>query len=437
MSRQIPLIALVLCLCGLGWLLPAAQADASAHRSPAAPLGGVNVLGLFNGASLSNADSEIAVARKLHARVVRAEVPWSTLEPTGPGAIQPRAVAFLDRLIGDAASAGIRVIVFVDSTPCWDSSAPAPLLASCSPYEYSQANSWPPRDPADYGAVCAFLAQRYGTRLAAIEIWNEPDQSNEDYFAGTNKVQLYAELLRAAYPAIKQANPQVPVLAGSLVGANGAFLRDLYADGIKGYYNGLAVHFYTLTLRGVRAIHEVQLANGDTTPVWLTEFGWSSCYPAQQVQEEQTCVTTQTQASNITNTFRSLARAPYVAADVLYDLQNSGTEKFGVLTASGARKPAFNALAQVLASPFGNPSPVTLSLRRRGSQVLAAGSGPVGDVMQLEAFRGRVLRYKAVFTLDRFNRYALLLPQVLGTSGLRVRVYQYWAGLGKAAQRTI
>jgi hypothetical protein len=39
--------------------------------------------------------------------------------------------------------------------------------------------------------------------------------------------------------------------------------------------------------------------------------------------------------------------------------------------------------------------------------------------------------------LNRFNRYALRLPSVLGTSGLRVRVYQYWAGLGRAAQRTI
>ncbi len=74
-------------------------------------------------------------------------------------------------------------------------------------------------------------------------------------------------MLRAAYPAIKQANPNVPVLAGSLVGSNGVFLRALYAAGIKGYYDGLAVHFYNLTLGSLRAIHEVQLANGDTKPL--------------------------------------------------------------------------------------------------------------------------------------------------------------------------
>ena len=91
----------------------------------------------------------------------------------------------------------------------------------------------------------------------------------------------------------------------------------------------------------------------------------------------------------------------------------------------------------MLANPFGSPSRVTLSLSRRHGGVLASGSGPVGDYMQLEAFQGSTLRYKALFTLDRFNRYAIPLPPVLGTRGLTVRVYQYWAGKGKAARRSI
>jgi hypothetical protein len=57
--------------------------------------------------------------------------------------------------------------------------------------------------------------------------------------------------------------------------------------------------------------------------------------------------------------------------------------------------------------------------------------------MELEAFQGSVLRYRALFVLDRFNRYSLALPRVLGTSGLRVMVYQYWAGPGSGAQLSI
>jgi polysaccharide biosynthesis protein PslG len=401
-------------------------------------MGGVNIIGV-GPEPLREADREISQAQALHARIVRTEVPWSELEPRGPGQIDPRSLAFADRLISDAATAGIKVIMLVDSTPCWASSAPASLLGKCAPRRAAgqAANAWPPSNPATYAAFVAFLAQRYGASLAAIEVWNEPDQANEDYFAGPEKPQRYAALLRAAYPAIKQANPNVPVLAGSIVGANGVFLKALYAAGIKGYYDGLAVHYYTLTLASLRSIHEVQVANGDTKPLWLTEFGWSSCWPQYRIQQEQACVTPQIQALNIADTFRSLARTPYVAAEVLYQLQGSTSENFGALNENGARKPAFAALAKVFTSPFGPVSPVTLSLRKQDGRVLASGSGPVGDYMELEAFRGSALRYRALFVLNRFNRYSIRLPSALGTSGLRVRVYQYWAGLGKAAQRSI
>jgi hypothetical protein len=122
---------------------------------------------------------------------------------------------------------------------------------------------------------------------------------------------------------------------------------------------------------------------------------------------------------------------------VLYQLQGSILENFGVLNATGNRKPAFGALSGVLTSPFGHISPVALSLHRRRGRVLASGSGPVGDYMELEAFQGSLLRYRALFTLDRFDRYSITLPRVLGTSGLRVRVYQYWAGPSRGTQHSI
>jgi polysaccharide biosynthesis protein PslG len=433
------LLLLSLALCALAWLAPVGHGEhiAKAHLSTTGPLGGVNIEGVYSGASLTGVDRDIALARALHAKVVRTEMPWSVLEPGWSGKIDPSSLAFADRLVSDATADGIRVIMMVDSSPCWASSAPASLQRACVPGQPSQANAWPPSNPADYAIFVAYLAQRYGTHLAAIEVWNEPDQANQLYFAGPNKPQRYAAILRAAYPAIKQANPSVPVLAGSLVGANGVFLRALYAAGIKGYYDGLAVHFYTLTLASLRSIHEVQLANGDTKPLWLDEFGWSSCYPSQKIQQEQACVTPRTQALNITNMFRSLARTPYVAAEVLYQLQGSTSENFGALNANGTHKPAFAALSRALVSPFGPVSPVTLSLRTHGGRVLASGSGPVGDYMGLEAFLGSTLRYRALFTLNRFNRYSIVLPRVLGTGGLLVRVYQYWAGRGEGAQRSL
>jgi Cellulase (glycosyl hydrolase family 5) len=435
-------LTLALALCALGWLASAATTTravaARAHVSSVVPLGGVNVAGLSYNATPGQADRAIALARALHAKVVRTDTPWSVLEPREPGAIEPQALAFVDRLMNDAAASGIKVIMTVDSTPCWASSAPAALLHKCSPARESQANAWPPSDPSTYAAFVGYLAERYGTQLTAIEVWNEPDQANQDYFAGPEKPRRYAAILRAAYPAIKRANPGISVLAGSLVGSNGVFLRLLYAAGIKGYYDGLAVHFYTLALGSLRAIHETQLAHGDTKPLWLDEFGWSSCWPRYRTQQEQPCVTASLQGTNLADIFRSLARTPYVAADVVYKLQGSTTENFGVVNANGTYKPAFAQLAQVLASPLtGRVDPVTLSLHSRGARVVASGSGPAGDYMGLEAFQGRVLRYRALFALDRFNHYSIGLPRVLGSHGLRVRVFQYWAGVGAGAQRSI
>lgn len=440
MDRRFPKVAVVLTLAlgALAWATPTGDAGQSTRASgSAALLGGVDVPGVDYGSLPADADRAIAAARSLHAKVVRTEVPWSVLEPREPEHLDPRALAFTDRLVRDAAAAGIRVIMTVDSAPCWASSAPTSLLRRCKPLRASTANGWPPRVPADYAAFVAYLAKRYGTQLAAIEVWNEPDQANEVYFAGPSKPKRYAAILRAAYPAIKAASPNLPVLAGALVGSNGAFLRDLYAAGIKGYYDGLAIHYYNLTLASVRSIHEVQLANGDSTPLWLDEFGWTSCWPRQRIQQEQACVTTQTQAANLANTFRALARTSFMAAAVVYKLQNSGNEDFGLLSAGGARKPAFAAFARALAAPFGSVSRVTLSLVRRGGRVVASGSGPVGDYMELEAFQGSVLRFRSLFILDRSNRYSITLPRVLGTSGLRLRVYQYWAGQGSGAQKSI
>jgi hypothetical protein len=429
--------ALAFALCVLAW----APAAGEAHASKAAPvrsalLAGVNIPGLGEQSTAAQADSTIAQARALHAKVVRLEVPWSVMEPQ-QGHIEAGAQAFLDRLVGDAAAAHIGVITVVDSTPCWASSAPSALLAGCNPLADGAAKSWPPSDPGAYAAFVAYLAGRYGPHLAAIEVWNEPDQSNEAYFAGPDKAERYAAVLRAAYPAIKAVDPTLPVLAGSLVGSNGAFLRLLYAAGIKGYYDGLSVHFYTLTLGSLRSIREAQLAAGDTKPLWLDEFGWTSCWPRERIEQEQGCVTPSIQARNLSDTLRTLARTPFVAAAVSYKLTDSPREDFGVLSTTGARKPSFAAFASTVTSPFGSISPITLKLRRKGRQVLATGSGPVGDFMRLEAFRGKALRYWVVFTLNRFDEYSVKLPAALGTQGLRVRVFQYWSGPARTTQKTI
>jgi len=427
------MVALATTAATLAWLAPSGSADtpvSAARQSP--PLGGVNMTGLSFGSSQARVNQAVAWAHSVDAHVIRVEFPWSVLEPRR-GQIDPGALAYTDYLVNRAAAAHIKVLVLAMGTPCWASSAPRSLLRKCKPGQHDGASAWTPREPAAFGSFVAFLAARYSSKLAAIEVWNEPDQANEDYLAGPNKAQHYAEILRAAYPAIKRADPHMKVLGGSLVGSNGAFLKALYAAGIKGYYDGLSVHFYNLVLASLRYTHEVQLQNGDTTPLWLNEFGWSSCWPRQRIQQEQACVTPQVQAANLANTYRSLARTRWVAAEVMYGLQGSRREDFGVLSQTGIHKPAFAALHSVLVSPFGAPTQVTVRLSRRSGRVLASGSGPVGDYLQIEALGNGGIRYRALFTLNRFNSYSIALPEALGAHGLKVSVFQYWMGTAKTA----
>lgn len=416
--------------------IPAAHAQATARAAQGGPLGGVNINGLSSTSTPEDAERSVSQARALHAGVVRIELAWSILRPQSTGGVNAKALAFTDRLMADAAAARIKVVATVDSSPCWASSAPAKLRKVCVVGgNRSAANAWPPSSAAAYASIVGFLAKRYGSKLTAIEVWNEPDQSNQKYFAGPSKPQRYARILRAAYPAVKRGNARTLVLGGSLVGSNGVFLKALYAAGIKGYYDGLAVHFYNLVLGSLRAIHQVQLAAGDTKPLWLNEFGWSSCYPRMRVQEHQACVTAQDQGANLQDVLRSLRGIPYVEAAVVYELRSASVEDFGVLSTTGVRKPAYALLQRALSSPLGSARPVTLRLGSKAGRVVASGSGPVGDYMELDAYQGLVQRYRALFVLDRFNRYKLTLPAALGAHGLRVRVFQFWSGA--AAQSSI
>lgn len=432
--RRLQLGVVVISVC----LALATATTSAGKQARRVPLGGVNIGGVFAGESLTRIDAEVAAAHSLHARLIRVEMPWAQFQPTSATSFAARTVAASDRVVEDAARDHIGVIALVDRTPCWASTAPAQVKSTCVPGRSTgQAYAWPPRESAAFGAFTGWLAKRYGNRLTAIEIWNEPDQSNQHFFAGPEKPSQYAKLLRAAYPAIKQADNQIKVLAGSLVGSNGAFLVALYAAGISGYYDGISVHFYNLTLGSLRAFREVQLAHHDDTPLWLDEFGWSSCWPARRIEQEQACVSQSVQAQNMANTIHELAKSSYVAAATVYELQDSFAESFGVLTVTGKRKPSFYALASALQNPFGAPTPVKLWLRASRGQVVATGSGPVGDYMRLEASVNGVLRYYQIFTLNRFNDFKVVLPRTLGTRKITVSVYQYWLGPRRAAKRRI
>jgi hypothetical protein len=409
----------------------AAVATAPAGASAIVPYYGVDISNLtVQLSSPLGLYSDLDYAHQLHANLVRTEFEWRAFQPNGPGGLDPTATQVADAFFKRAHHLHIKVLLTLEGTPCWASSAPANLRAGCvSTSSGPSAASYPPSDPNTFARFVGQIAARYKADLAAIEVWNEPDHQDQYYFAGPNKPQRYAAILRATYRAIKHADRRIQVLAGSLVGANGVFLSALYAHGIKGYYDAISVHYYDIVLGSIRAIRATQLHHGDRRPIWLDEFGWTTCLP-QRTQGGHDCVNDRIQARDLSDVFAELSRASYVKGAVIYGMTDYAQYDFGLLTQSQHRKPAFGVVARIFATHRARLSPVRVRSRLSGGRVLVYGSTPAGDAMELDAIIGPSLRWKVTFDPNRFNRFSIRLPASLGAHGIHVHVYQYWTGEG-------
>jgi hypothetical protein len=289
------------------------------------------------GVSTSGIISELNILQSAGANVLRVDVGWASLE-TGHGRYDSGYLSKLDALAAGAKARGIQLIATLWWTPRWASAGGAPNDA--------------PSNPADYGHFARFITARYGSELAAVEAWNEPEIHGN--LLASNVPATYAEMVKAFYAGAKRGNPGVAVLAGSLAYADVSFLQALYVDGIKGYYDAISVHPYAdgaapenrnvthSFLGGIEKLHLFQLANGDGTPEWVTEFGWPvGTSPGANTQAQQ--------AAYIEKAFGLMDRLPYVAGATVYELRDMGVEpsnpeeNFGLLHANLAPRPSYTA----------------------------------------------------------------------------------------------
>src|SRR3954451_9158322 len=201
-----------------------------------------------------------------------------------------------DRIVEASQSAGLQVIARVDVAPRW-----------ARPDDNPQG---PPLDYADYSDFIYALVQRYRTgspygRIAAVEVWNEPNLQKDWGSLPVNRQQAadYTRLLQGAYQAAKRADPNITILSAALspTGWNDdtarpddVYLHWLYQAGFASWFDALGVHglgyrwapetvptsvegyahpsFY---FRRVEQMREIMVQYGDADKqLWLTEFGW-------------------------------------------------------------------------------------------------------------------------------------------------------------------
>lgn len=415
-----------------------ALAGAAGLLTAAAPSASAAVFGTQGFGPGESVAQSLATAQRAGAKVFRVEASWAALEPQESGTRDPAAVASLDAVVAATARHGMRTVLFIDRTPCWASAAPDEVRGDCTgrAARSPDVTRYRPADPASVVPVATFLAHRYAARLAAFQVWNEPDQANEKYWAGSDKVESYSAMVKALYKPLKQAAPKVPVLAGSFVGINGRWLQAMYRQGVKGFYDGLAVQFYGVTNYDLRTTRATQLANGDHKPLWLTEFGYTDCYrrggPLKQL--DQNCVSSGAAAQALTDVLTAVRKRSWIAAAIQYDLRDDppGGYTFGLVDLQGRHKSTWTAVRRVLTGRVRSPRRPVVRLRANRGHVDASGTASLTELQTARVFVHGVLRYRATFVTDRTGHWALAVPAVLGTRGIRVSVSGPWTGARSA-----
>jgi hypothetical protein len=210
---------------------------------------------------------------------VRTVFNWALVQPE-PGVTN---FAYTDRIVGLAASHGIKLVPVVRTTPSW---------ASLNPF----ANGAPPRDPSDYATFLTELIARYGPKgsywvehpelpklpVRTWQIWNEPHLNlwwNTDGRSPNAWAREYAQLLKTAKAAIDQSDPGATVVLAALADYAWKYLARLNKFKIGRYYDVAAINLFTArpsyVIRGVRYFRRVMRHGGARRkPVWLTEATW-------------------------------------------------------------------------------------------------------------------------------------------------------------------
>ena len=303
-------------------------------------------------------DRTISLLVDAGVRSVRANVNWKDFQPDGPTTFNSWWVTNVDYVVGQLKAKGIEVVMPVaDGVPYW---------ASADPGRYTDGSGahwnqyWRPRLNSDYATFVGWVARHYAPLgVHAYEVWNEPNYARF-WPSGPNAAD-YAGLLKAAYPAIKAADPTATVVLGGLSQNDYPFLQQLYAAGVAGSFDVAAVHPYSgdptvcwtdsstgmnsvWAFCGLQSVHTVMANNGDgAKAIWLSEFGWSTCSCTNGVTE-------QAQADYLQKAFNSLQGYSYVTKAFFYNFRNNYWQNnspgdieanYGLLRTDYSAKPAY------------------------------------------------------------------------------------------------
>ncbi|MFB0537833.1 MAG: LysM peptidoglycan-binding domain-containing protein [Anaerolineae bacterium] len=145
-----------------------------------------------------------------------------------------------DRVVQQVNEFGLDLIARVDRQPQWAGGG------------YPQ--NGPPNNYQDYADFLYAMASRYKGRIRAYQVWNEPNLNvagRSEWGGRPPNPAEYTALLKVAYQAIKQADPNAMVISAGLSPTSRwddqampdeVFLKGMYAAGAKPYFDVFGAH---------------------------------------------------------------------------------------------------------------------------------------------------------------------------------------------------
>jgi beta-xylosidase/ribosomal protein L24E len=349
--------------------LVASAVTTASPASAATVLPGVGVQFHATWADYTDAQRAAVLDKMAAAKVqwVRVDMGWSAMEERGRGVIAQYHVDVASRTIDMARARGIKVLGMLWATPAWANGG--------------QAVGVPPTDVNEYARFAGWLAAQFKGRVAAWEIWNEPNLS---HFWSTKDPVKYAAMVRASYPAIKASDPATQVVIGAVSNSDTPWLARMYDAGVRGFYDVLSVHPYQgisnlapevpddgqiWTMDHVRTVRALMVQRGDgDKPIWGTEFGWSAHPNTGTEGTWQRGVTEAQQADYLARSLTWFAaNHPYVTNVFWYNERQKATgdpheDNYGLLTRDLNDRPVYTKLKEVLTAAAATtvaPAPTT------------------------------------------------------------------------------
>lgn len=304
--------AIVLCAVGSG---------AVAYPAPDSPFGICATTWSHAGAGTTQFDREgparrLALVKELGAAWERCDFWWSRLEPE-PGQYQ---FADYDFAVEQYGRLGVNLLAILCYSSAWYGRPPD------TDEERGRYADW----------VAAMVA-RYKGKVAAWEIWNEPNISM--FWQPQPNVEDYAAMLKEAYRAAKRADPRCVIVGAVTAGTGLNFIERLFELGCGDFMDVISVHPYQghppeqIMPERLEALKALMGRYHFRKPIWITEVGF------QTKPAEHGVVTEREQADWLVRT-NVLALAAGVEKVFWFNLQD-WSETWGLIRTDWSEKDSY------------------------------------------------------------------------------------------------